>query len=272
MIKKCIDSLSIWFFRNLSRYREIYHFVSTRTGGSSLPPYTSLNLGLHVGDDPEKVLRNRKRLASALTIPLDNFTIAEQIHSGNVKTISEQLRGNGSINHTKAISATDAMITEASNIVLMLLSADCVPIVFFDPTKRVIGVAHAGWRGTIRLVSQNTVRVFQEKFGSSPADIMVGIGPSIGPCCYEVGPEVIAQVETVFHAKKGYVDNDSSDGKAYLNLWEANKKQLLQVGIPEGNIEIARVCTHCNSDLFFSARHQTGPTGRFGAGIIIKRM
>jgi len=272
MIEKYIDSLLIWFFGNLSRYREIYHFVSTRTGGFSLPPYASLDLGLHVGDDPKKVLKNRKRFASALKIPLDNFTIAKQIHSGNVKTISEQLRGNGSINHIKAISATDAMVTNASNIVLMVVLADCVPILFFDPVKRVIGVAHAGWRGTIRLVAQNTVRVFQEKFGSSPTDIMVGIGPSIGPCCYEVGSEVVTQVETIFHTKKGYVDNESSDGKAYFNLWEANKKQLLQVGIPEENIEIARVCTYCNFDLFFSERHQRGPTGRFGAGITIKSM
>lgn len=270
MIKKHTDSLLIWLFGNLSKYRGICHFVSTRTGGFSTFPYASLNLGLHVGDDPKKVLKNRERLASALRIPLDNFTIAKQMHSGKVKIISEQLRGKGSIDHRKAINATDAMVTNVSNIALMVLLADCVPILLFDPIKKVIGVAHAGWRGTIRLVAQNTVRIFKEKFGSSPIDIIVGIGPSIGPCCYEVGPEVVTKIEKTFYTKESYINNGSSNGKAYFNLWEVNKKQLTQIGVPEENIEIAEVCTCCNSDLFFSERHQKEPTGRFGTGIMIK--
>lgn len=270
MIEKRIDSLSIWSFQNLSRYGEICHFVSTRTGGVSVPPYRSLNLGLHVSDDSKKVLKNRKRLASAFRIPLNNFTIAKQIHSSNVKIISEQLRGNGSVDHKKAINATDGMVTNVLNTLLMVLVADCVPILFFDPVKRVIGVAHAGWRGTIRLVAKNTVKVFQQKFDSSTTDIIVGIGPSIGPCCYEIGPEVVTQVEKIFHSKEGYINNESPNGKAYFNLWKGNERQLIQAGIPEENIEVARVCTCCNSDLFFSERHQRGPTGRFGAGIMIK--
>ncbi len=273
MIEERINSLLICSFQNLSRYGEIHHFVSTRTGGFSTAPYASLNLALHVGDDPKKVLKNRERLASALRIPLSNFTIGEQIHSGNVRVISDQLRGIGSVDHKRAINGTDAMVTNVSNIALMVLLADCVPILFFDPVKRVIGVAHAGWRGTIRLVAQNTVRVFRERFGTSPTDIAVALGPSIGPCCYEVGPEVAGQVQRILRAKsskRGYINKESSDSKAYFNLWEANKGQLLRVGIPEENIEIAGVCTNCNSDLFFSRRHQKGPTARFGAAIMIR--
>lgn len=116
------------------------------------------------------------------------------------------------------------------------------------------------------------MRSLLEGFGSSPRDIIVGIGPSIGPCCYEVGPEVVAQVEKVLNNKKGPINNESPDGKGYFDLWEANKKQLVQMGIPEGNIEFAGICTYCNHNLFFSRRYQKGETGRFGAGIMIKRV
>ena len=270
MIKKNTNSLALWFFQNLSKYREIHHFVSTRIGGFSSQPYDSLNLGFHVGDDPEIVLKNRERLAFALGIPLSNFTIARQIHGSDVEIITEDLRGSGAFHYDTAISATDAMVTSIPDICLMVLQADCVPILFFDVKKKVIGIAHAGWRGTVRMVAQNTVKVLKEKFDCSPKDMLVGIGPSIGPCCYEVGSETIVQIRKAFHDKKGYINNETPDGQGYLNLWEANKMQLVQMGIPERNIEIAQICTHCNHTLFFSYRHQNTETGRFGAGIMLK--
>ncbi|MFN3533472.1 MAG: polyphenol oxidase family protein, partial [Candidatus Brocadia sp.] len=146
MIEKNVSSLSLWFFQHLLKYGEICHFVSTRNGGFSHPPYDSLNLGLHVGDNPETVLKNRKRLASVLGIPLGNFTIAQQVHGCNVGIIGEESRSSGAFHCDTAISATDAMVTSTPNICLMVLQADCVPILFFDAKKRVIGVAHAGWR------------------------------------------------------------------------------------------------------------------------------
>jgi len=270
MIEKKINSLSIWYFENLSKYKMIYHFVSTRIGGVSSFPYESLNLGFHVGDDPENVIKNRELLALALGIPLNNFTVAKQIHDGNVKIVTEQEKGFGIFSHDNAIDATDAMVTNVQNICLMVLLADCVPILFLDPKKKVIGVAHAGWKGTLKLVAQNTINVMKEKFGCSTVDILVGIGPSIGPCHYEVGPEVISQVEKIFHTKKGLIFNESPDGKGYFNLWEANRKQILLSGVPANNIETAEICTYCNSALFFSERYQKGKTGRFGAGIMIK--
>ncbi len=200
---------------------------------------------------------------------MGNFTAAKQIHDDKVKIITEDLRGRGAVSYEEAIEATDAMVTKISNICLMILLADCLPILFFDPKKGIIGIAHAGWKGTIRFIAQKVVRVFQEKFGSSPKDLVLGIGPAIGPCCYEVGPGVITQVEKGFHRKKGYIENETPEGRGYLNLWEANKEQLLQMGILEENIEIARICTHCNSHLFFSHRSQKGKTGRFGVGIMI---
>lgn len=270
MIEKKMDLLKVLFFENLLQHKEIRHFVSTRGGGFSDPPYRSLNLGFHVGDDPEKVLKNRRRLAASIEIPLNQFTMAGQIHSGNVAIVSEELRGKGCTHHEEAIDATDSMVTDVPDMCLMILVADCVPMVFFDPSKKVIGVAHAGWQGTLRFVAQNTVSAMERVFGSSPRDIIVGMGPSIGPCCYKVGPDVISQIEDVFHAKKEYIVNESKDGKGYFDLWKTNLEHLSRAGIQRKNIEMAKLCTCHNPDLFFSYRHQKGNTGRFGVGITIR--
>jgi len=270
VIEKKINSLSVWSFENLSRYEELGHFVSTRTGGRSSSPYDSLNLSFNVGDDPEKVLENRKLLVGSLGIPLTSLTTAKQIHNDNIKIVSEETRGRGSIDHKGAINATDAMVTNVPNICLMILLADCVPILFYDSSKRAIGIAHAGWKGTLQSVAQKTVKGLREEFGCLPQDIVVGIGPSIGPCCYQVGQEILSRVEDVFGTKQGFIRNGSEDGKGYFDLWRANIEQLLQARIPEKNIEVAKVCTCHHLDLFFSYRHKKGKTGRFGAGIFIR--
>jgi len=269
MIEKNVGPLQVACFESLLQYQGVRHFVSTRGGGFSDPPYDSLNLGFHVGDDPENVLKNRERLADTIGIPLTHFTIGRQIHSGNVTIVSEALRGKGSIDHSEAIDATDAMVTTVPDTCLMVLVADCVPMLFFDPGRRVIGVAHAGWHGTLQCVARNTVRAMEKAFGSSPQDIVVGMGPSIGPCCYEVGPEVIARVEGIFPRGKECLLNESKGGKGYFDLWKANLVQLLRAGVEGKNIEMAEKCTGHNPELFFSYRHQRGDTGRFGAGIAL---
>ncbi len=269
MLETHLQSLSTFRFQNLSERGGINHFVSTRIGGLSLPPYESLNLGFHVEDTPETVLKNRERLAANIGIPLSDFTIAEQVHSDTVTIVTEEMRGYGASNLDTAVKATDALVTDVPNLCLTVLSADCVLVLFFDPQKRVIAAAHAGWRGTVKLVAQKTAETLKTKFDCAPADLLIGIGPSIGPCHYEVGPEVIAQVEGTFGGRDGYINDKGPDGKGYFNLWEANKRQIIEAGIPAQNIEVARICTYCNAHLFFSERHQKGRTGRFGAGIML---
>ena len=176
------------------------------------------------------------------------------------------MRGNGTFDYEQSIKATDAMITNIPDICLIILVADCVPILFFDTKKKVIGAAHAGWRGTVKSIAQNTVKAFQKHFNSSLKDIIVGIGPSIGPCCYEVGEEVIKEIKNGFPDKVTKVLNN----KGYFNLWEANKLQLTDIGIDEKNIEVAELCTYCHADIFFSRRHQRAETGRFGGGIMLR--
>jgi len=267
MIQKRVNSLILCFFENLSRFKEIQHFISTRVGGCSSSPYESLNLGFRVGDKPEKVLKNRERLALALRIPLENFTFANQVHGDNVKIVTKELKGRGSLDYGDAIEETDAMITNVPGICLTILVADCVPILFFDYKKKAIGVAHAGWRGTILGIAKRTIEMLEKAFGCSPSTIYVGIGPSIGPCCYDVGLDVALQFKNIYDRKICF---KGSNNKIYCNLWEANRMQLIEAGVPEENIEIAKICTSCNSRYFFSERKEKGKTGRFGAGIMLK--
>ena len=269
MLEEHLQSLSTFRFQNLSKQGGVDHFVSTRIGGLSHPPYESLNLGFHVEDNTETVLKNREHLAENIGIFLSDFTIARQIHSGRVTIVTEEMRGYGAADLDTAVEATDAMVTDIPGLCLTVLAADCVLVLFFDPQKQVVAAVHAGWRGTVKLASQKTAEILRQEFNCKPTDILVGIGPSIGPCHYEVGPEVIAQVEDTFGSTDGYINNETPDGKGYFNLWEANKRQIIEADIPAQNIEVAQICTYCNAHLFFSERHQKGRTGRFGAGIML---
>ena len=182
---------------------------------------------------------------------------------------TDEMRGYGAADLDKAVEATDAMITNVPRLCLTVLAADCVLVIFFDPQKKVIAAVHAGWRGTVKLAAQKTAETLKQEFNCNPTELLVGIGPSIGPCHYEVGPEVISQVEDTFGSTDGYINDETPDGKGYFNLWEANKRQIMEAGIPARNIEVAQICTYCNAHLFFSERHQKGRTGRFGAGIML---
>ena len=211
-------------------------FVTTRGSG---------NLSLFIGDSAKKVINNRKRIARALNIPYNRLISAEQVHKDRLAIIKRL---------PISLRSTDAMITDLPGICLMLTTADCVPLLFYDPNKRVIAAAHAGWRGTALKIAQRTIKAMQ-RLGSSIKDIKVGMGPSIGPCCYEVGPEVAR----MFGIK----------GRSNLDLRKENKKQLIGAGILSKNIKISDLCTKCNSDTFYSSRASNGATGRFGTGIML---
>jgi len=266
-----VKDLFLLAFANLSKYNNLLHFVTTRHGGYSQPPYQSFNLAFHVGDNEKNVLKNRVELAHYLNIPLHSFTISNQVHGNNVAIIDRTEKGSGSIDMSTVIKNNDAMLTKHTDICLLIFVADCVPVFLYDYKKQVIGLVHAGWKGTVGFITQKTVNLMKTSFGSSSQDIMCAIGPSIGPCCYQVGTEVISLVENSFPNVKYLIQRATEDGKGYFNLWEANKAQLLNCQIPEENIEIARLCTNCNSDTFFSSRNDNGHTGRFAAGIMIKK-
>jgi hypothetical protein len=177
------------------------------------------------------------------------------------------MRGRGASDHDSALDGIDAMVTNVPDICLMIQVADCVPILFYDPVKKVIAAAHAGWRGTVLKIARNTVNIMVKKYKSDPDNIYAGIGPSIGPCCYQVGHEVVHEVTRDLKNEKGLIKirNDLS----YFDLWEANKRQIIEAGVPGSNIEVSGICTKDDCDTFFSSRAMNGMTGRFGAGIML---
>lgn len=227
-------------------------------GESDVAPGT-LNLALHVGDDAARVLRNRQRFAAALEVEAEKFTTCQQVHGSDVAVVTEDLIGKGALDLADTIAGIDALVTNLENVPLLLFYADCVPVLLADTRRRVIGLAHAGWRGTAAQIAAKTVQVMGGRFGSDPADIMAAIGPSIGACCYEVDDYVRDQFSGYeeFFAAQG-------NGKYQLDLQGVNKQQLIECGVAAGNIVVANVCTACNSDLFCSYRAEQGKTGRMG--------
>jgi YfiH family protein len=149
------------------------------------------------------------------------------------------------------------------------MSADCVPVLLYDPVKGAVGAVHAGWKGTVGKIVTATVKAMQEMFGTNPKDLKAGIGPSICPEVYEVGEEVIEAAVKAFGTKEGLITHENGQGKGYFNLWEANRIQLLSMGVPADAIEVAGICTYRQSHQFFSARKSGNRAGRFAAGIML---
>ena len=256
-----------YVFDNLYEQPSLSHLVSTRHGGVSTSPYDTLNLGFRTGDDLDRVSQNRERVSRLLNITPSSIVFPSQVHGGNATIVSGADRGRGAYTVDDAIPETDALITNAAGTCLAILVADCVPIVFFDPVQRVIAVAHAGWKGTVKKIAYVTVMTIRERFHSHPADILVGLGPSIGPECYEIGRNVVDAATA-----NGISPNTFqflSAEKARFDLWSANRQQLLEAGIADAHIETAGICTRCHHAEFFSAR-SANPTGRFTAAIMLQ--
>lgn len=265
------EHIPIIRFPALSQYEEILHFITTRHGGYSEKPFQSFNLATHVGDREENVLKNRVRLARSLDIAVEKFFYTSQEHGSRVFLINDEIVFQNSNSISGTIPVSDALITDCKGICLLIFVADCVPVLLFDCRKKVIGLVHAGWKGTVSLISRKTVQLMQSHYGCRVQDIICAIGPSIGPCCYEVGNEVIDKVRECFPEGLKLIHSQENNNKYFFNLWQANKIQLLSCGIFEEHIETASMCTSCHSDLFFSSRKEHKLTGRFAAGIMLKK-
>jgi len=262
----------VWYFQfqNMARTAGLVQAVSGRLGGVSEGHLRSLNIGLTVGDRREAVFANRRRLAMALAIPIERWVKPRMVHGSNCLVVgaAEADLGLGLVD--KSSLEADALLTAEPEVYLFLTVADCVPVLLHDPVRGVVGLAHAGWKGTVAGVARKAVAKAQAVFGSRPADVLVGIGPSIGPCCYEVGAEVARAAARAFPGCKGLL-HEKEGGRVHLDLWRANAYQLEEMGVPAANIEIAGLCTACRTDLFFSHRAEKGKTGRQGAIIGLRR-
>ena len=243
---------------------------TTRLGGVSQAPFATLNLAMHVQDDPTTVEANRRLVSEAIQMPFEGWTCAEQVHGHHVHVVTADERGRGRTSREDAIPDADALITQHANICLTSFYADCVPLLFVDPTTRTIGLAHAGWKGTAEQIAVRVVERMQAEFHCKPEHIHAAIGPSISKCCYEVDKRVITPMEVLLEklpmeARHGLEYRDN--GRAMIDLREINRQLLLKAGILPTHIECTTWCTGCHTDLFYSHRAEGGKTGRMASWI-----
>lgn len=220
--------------------------ASTRLGGVSEGPYTSLNLGLNTGDQPEAVQENRKRFFQALGFSLQQSASAFQVHGDAILHVREHGRWDG----------YDALITNQPGIVLSVTVADCTPILVLDPVRRAVAAIHAGWKGTAAQIAHRTIRQMQTLFQTHPKDCLAYIGPCIDECSFEV------DVDVAQYFQEPFVRWSPEQQKYLIDLKQANKSQLLDAGLADGHIEVSPLSTVLHNDLFFSHRKEKGKTGR----------
>lgn len=246
----------------------VLHGCSTRVGGVSQAPFDSLNTGFTVADDPSAVWENRRRFAACLGQESLTWFLS-MTHGKEVARIDERPPlPEPPESVPRPLYAADACVTNVPGIPLNLTIADCVPVFFHDPRARCIGLAHAGWRGTVAGIVKETVIAMTRFYGSRPEDVLVGIGPSIGPTEFEVGPEVVGEFRDAF-PQHPELFVELGEGKALVDLWRANSLMAMRAGVAESNIVVSGWCTVSHPQLFFSHRRDRGRTGRLLAGIIL---
>jgi YfiH family protein len=241
--------------------KNIIQAVFTRQGGVSPRPWDSLNVGGSIGDDITYVRANRIRSFKALGRVPESIYDVWQVHSAEV------IYADAPRSLDTPYQKADIMLTDNPQVTLFMRFADCTPILLHDPVKRVIGIVHSGWLGTVRGAARAAVKAMQERYASNPANILAAIGPAIGPDHYKVGEDVITQVQDAFGAEAESLFAAHGDS-IHFDLWKANQLLLAKEGVRQ--IETAGICTACHTDEWFSHRAEKGKTGRFGALIALQ--
>ena len=241
--------------------------VTTRRGGVSAAPYATLNLALHVGDEPADVLANRRRVAAAIGADLADFVFCEQAHGNHATVVSAADRGRGTLRRDDAIGQTDAVVTTDPGTVLVILVADCVPIILLDPEARVLACVHAGWRGTVAGVTGAALHAMQS-LGARPGRMLAAIGPAVAAGRYQVGADVAAAADRYFGGDVAGIMHADGEGRWLFDLPAANRRIIRESGVPDQQILGSGTATGSGPDgepgLFFSDREDR-PCGRFAA-------
>lgn len=265
------DGVEYLTFPILEKTGAVKHLFTTRKGGVSQGMYASMNLSFHRGDDREAVAENYRRIARVLECSSEDFVCAVQTHTTNIRVVTREDRGKG-VTREPDYTDVDGLVTAVPDIVLVTYYADCVPLYFVDEKKRVIGLAHSGYRGTLQGMGRKMVRTMEEGFGCRTADIKAVIGPSICVNCYEVGEEVAAEFADAFPKEQAQILlPGKTEGKYQLNLWEANRRILTEAGILEENLTVTDVCTCCNPTELFSHRASKGKRGNLAAFLSLRK-
>lgn len=247
-------------FENLDAYGEAVHGITARHGGVSTGPWASLNLTKGSGDDPALVEENLRRVAAAFGTARPDLVSPNQRHTTNAVRVGVAQRGEVLLN-------TDTLLTDESDVPILLRYADCTPVLLYDPRHRAFAVIHSGWRGTVAGAVPAAIAAMRQAFGSRPAELVAGIGPCIGACCYEVGDEVTDAVRAAFADPESLLPRNGSE-RRHFDLWSANLRWLREAGVRD--IEVAGICTACHMDEFFSYRGGKGRTGHFGAFMALR--
>jgi YfiH family protein len=243
------------------QYKDLVAGITTKNEGYSKGVFTSLNLGFHVDDELKNVCANRKKVSEDIGFPLEHWVGAEQVHEKRIQKVTRVDRGRGSNLYDSSFKRTDGFYTDEKGILLTLCYADCVPLFFIAPERGMIGAAHAGWKGTVKQIAAEMVKLWGME-GIRPQQIFVTIGPSICKKCYIVDKRVIDLVQNILVDVEEKPYNLVNEDEYCLDLREVNRLVLLKAGVPEENISITGYCSSCNQDEFFSHRRDHGRTGR----------
>jgi polyphenol oxidase len=244
-------------YYQFTQWKTLPHGIFTRHGGVSQEPWASLNMGGNVGDEPSNVRHNHDLMYECLGLNGSRVCTVWQVHSADVIVATEPNP------EQRWLAQADSIVTDRLDTPLTMRFADCTPLLFFDPVQGVIGMAHAGWRGTVQGVGSKTVQTMVETYGCKPANIQAGIGPAISAERYQVGQEVVDAVQAYFGTTDGLIQINPDTGSPHFDLWSANRLDLQRAGVEQ--IEVAEICTSKHNDEFFSHRAEKGRTGRFGA-------
>jgi YfiH family protein len=262
MIKKSKGTILIYQAENLTQQSDIDHFFTTRTGGVSVEVFRSLNFGTQHGE-AENMTTNLQILSASFQFDQSRIILPKQTHSDRIVVITT--------NYSEQIlDETDALITNLTSVCLAVKTADCVPILLFDPVKKAIAAVHSGWRGTVQNIIGKTIKKMNQTYGTNPNNLVAAIGPCISQENYEVGNDVFEYFQKLFPEQESILRFEPNEKKALLNLTEANKRLLIESGVKEGNIECSGICTFSNQNDFYSARRDGQKTGRMLNGIMLK--
>lgn len=252
-------------FKNFENFNFLRHGFSTRLGGVSQNEFSSMNLGFNRGDKHDNVVKNYHLFCKAIGVSYDSLVASSQDHNTYIRIVTDLDKGIG-IYRPKDICSVDGLLTNIQEVTLVTYYADCVPLFFVDNKLKVIGLAHAGWRGTASKIAVKMVDKMKKVYGCHEKNIFVGIGPSIGPCCYEVDTPVANEFFNIKELNPyNNCINAKENGKYNINLWEVNKTLLLSSGIPNENIFTTDICTSCMNDLLISHRKTHGKRGTMAA-------
>lgn len=260
------ETIEFLTFPTLEETGIVKHLFTTRTGGVSRGEYASMSLSFTRGDDPAHVAENYRRIGSVLGCGPEDMVAAHQTHTTNIRKVTAADRGKG-ITCPRDYEDIDGLITNEPEIMLVTYFADCVPLFFVDTVHRAIGLAHSGWRGTAAGMGILMVKAMEEAYGTRPEDLWTAIGPSICSDCYEVSGDVAEQ----FKRFQGVLTSGRAPGKYQLDLWEANRQNLLLAGVRSEKIAMTDICTCCNADYLFSHRATGGRRGNLGAFLGLKQ-